>query len=239
MKSLEPIFVNGMAYTIHELTLGQAIEIAKTEDGKHEKKINKMLSALLNDPALPYEMTLQERHYLIMKYIERQKEVFDIEFDQEVDFNLFEKEYLTPKETITMGNYSFRHLNGFECEALEEYATCFLDWVFGSLALQVSGGAFAEMATSTSRDIRFVKNVIASRVTEIKNLDLTNADELMQSFIMANTQLNNLIDYWFDDMGVLVMSQDIEEGGESKILRFCEMPTLPATLQNLLQGFVG
>ncbi len=149
MQSVQPIFVNGTAYTIHDLTLGQAIEIAKIGSGKHEKKISAILSAILNDSKLPYELTLQERHYLVMKYIQSKNDVFDFG----LDFTQFEKDEL-PTETITVGDYTFRHLNGFECEALEEYATCHLDWIMGSIALQVSGNNVGG-GVLPSHDVKF------------------------------------------------------------------------------------
>lgn len=228
MQSTQPIFVNGTAYAISELTLGQAIEIAKIGKGKHEKKISAILSAILNHPTLSYELTLQERHYLVMKYIESKNDVFDFG----LNFKDFEKDGL-PKECITIGDYTFRHLNGFECEALEEYATCHLDWVMGSIALQASGDGLGG-GVLPSHDIKFAKNIIVSRVADLKTLDLGTSENLFNSFFMSIDGLNNLIDYGFDDEGILVKG-----GADENSVRFCEISTFPRTITEILSGFTN
>lgn len=224
MKSVTPVFVNGRAYTIYELTLGQAIEIAKISHGKHEKKISAILAAILNNPTLPYEMTLQERHYLLMKYVESKNDIFDFG----LDFKAFEKDK-TPKDSVTVGRFTFRHLNGFECEAIEEYATCHLDWIMACIALQASGEHIGGVVPS--HDVKFAKNVIESRVAELKALDLDTSEELLGNFFVSIGGLNHLIDYGFDDEGILVKG-----GTDENSVRFCTISTVPRIIAEVLSS---
>lgn len=223
MESVHPIFSNGNAYTIQELTLGQAIEIAKIPDGKHEKKITALLSVILGDKVLPYQLTLQERHYLMMKYVEHKKDTFG--FD--IDFSLFEKEQ-EELEQVEINGYTFRHLNGYECEALEDYASNYLEFVLGSIALQVSSDTLPAMTPAT--DIKFAKNIIEARVADLHRLDLETADLLLSSYYEAMEQLNNLVNYGFDDEGVLLIG-----GTDENSVRFCEISTIPATVRSVLE----
>lgn len=224
MQSVQPLFLNGTAYTVNELNLGQAIEIAQIPTDRHERKISAILTAILGGQIDPYELTLQERHYALMKYIERHQATFGYD----IDFGIFEKEGMA-QESVEVDGYTFRHLNGYECEALEQYASNYLDWVLGSIALQISGEHIAPMIPATSID--FAKNIIRSRVQELYALDLATSEQIFNSYYVAMDELNHLIRYGFDDKGVVVTSLD----GQNDI-RFCQIPTIPTTVRSVIES---
>lgn len=224
MQSVQPIFSNGTAYAIKELNLGQVIEIAKIPQKQNERKISAILTAIIGDIADPYELSLQERHYLMMKYVERHNETFGYN----IDFKDFEKDGMA-QETVEVNGYQFRHLNGYECEALEQYAKSYLDWVMGSIALQISGNGIAAMLPA--KDINFAINVIQSRIDDLYALDLATSELIFNSYFEAMPLLNDLLDYTFDDEGVLVVG-----GMSEKLVRFCEISTVPATVEYLIES---
>lgn len=234
MQSLQPIFMNGTAFNITELNLGQAIEIAKIPQNQHERKISAILTAILGGEIDPYELTLQERHYLLMQYVARHDE----SFGYGIDFSDFEKDAL-PSEAVEVNGYTFRHLNGYECEALEQYAKNYMDWVLGSIALQISGNDLMEILPA--KDIKYALNLISSRVGQLYAMDLDTAEIIFNSYYEAMDSLNHLLDYGYDEFGVVVIGKpsfDTEGLRVDNSVRFCEATTIPATVRSVIESLV-
>lgn len=226
MQTYSPIPIGNMSTTFHDLKLGHVIAIARITEKLHEQKISEFLKATLNDEVLPYRLYAGQRHYLMMKYQELQQGTFNFN----IDFTKYEKNGQWT-EFVDVNGYRFRQLNGYECEALELFATDYIDWLFGAIALQVSNDKipFIEPCTETN----FAKRVIETRVQTIRNLTLDDTAILLDSYAFANDQLNHLIDIGFDKEGIVCT----ECGGtDDAPRRFRPLSTVPESIKNLLGG---
>lgn len=226
MQVFAPIHIGNQSLTFSNITVGNVISVARLPDGKHELKITEFLKAVLNDSTKPYQLYAQQRHYLMMKYQEAQKESFNFN----IDFEKYEKNgpWL---ETIEVNGYQFRQLNGFECEALEMYAKDYLDWLFGAISLQISGPNIPLIPPCT--DQKFAFNIIQNRVPLIHGQDVEDFEKIINGYSLANDQLNNLIDLSFDNEGIVCLEQG---GTEDAPCRFRPLSTIPSGLKNLLGG---
>lgn len=225
MQAYTPIHIGNMSTNFHDLKLGHVIAIARLPEKRHEQKISEFLKATLNDNILPYRLYAQQRHYLMMKYQQLQQGTFNFN----VDFEKYEKNG-TWLEEIEINGYTFRQLNGFECEALEIYAKDYLDWFFGAMALQVSNKDIVKIEPCS--DTEFAKRIIENRVSQINDLVLESGELILASFAMANEKLNHLIDLSFDDEGIVCT----QGGTDDAPCRFRPLSTIPESIKNLLGG---
>jgi hypothetical protein len=193
MQTYSPISIGNMSTTFHDLKIGHVIAIARLDEKHHEQKITAFLKSVLNNNTLPYELYAQQRHYLMMKYQQLQQGIFDFN----IDFDKYEKngDWL---EHVEVNGYTFRPLNGYECEALELYAKDYLDWFFGAMALQVGSDDIVQIEPCKNTD--FAKRIIENRISLVQNLALEKSEELLNSYALANEKLNHLIDLSFDNL---------------------------------------
>ncbi|WP_417212029.1 hypothetical protein [Acinetobacter venetianus] len=226
MQAYTPIDIGNISVSFNDPNLGQIIAVARLPEKKHEQKISAFLKALLKDDQLPLRLYAQQRHYLMMRFQQLQQDSFNFN----IDFEKYEKngEFL---EQIEVDGYTFRQLNGYECEALELYANDYLDWFLGAMALQMSSKNIPYIQPCT--DTNFAKNIIQNRMSIIYQQYLSNSENMIDSFSVANEKLNHLIDISFDDEGIVCMQQG---GTDDAPCRFRALSTLPESIKNLLRG---
>lgn len=226
MQTHDPINLGNISTTFSDLRLGQVIAVARKPENKHEQKISAFLKAVLNDNQLPMKLYAQQRHYLMMKYQQSQADSFNFN----VDFPKYEKNG-TFIEQIEINGFVFRQLNGYECEALEEFATDYLSWFLGALSLQLSSKDIPLIAPCGDKDFAF--NIIKNRISLIESKFLNESESMINSYALAEDQLNHLIDISFDNQGIVCMQQG---GTDDAPIRFRPLSTLPAGIKNLLRG---
>ncbi|WP_151765810.1 hypothetical protein [Acinetobacter colistiniresistens] len=231
MQTYSPISIGNMSTTFHDFRLRHVIAIARLPEKQHERKITEFLKSVLNDDALPLRLYAQQRHYLMMKYQQLQQGTFNFN----IEFDKYEKNGEWA-EKVEVDGYVFRQLNGFECEALEQYAlensNDYLDWFFGAMALQVGNGKEIVMIDPCP-ETNFAKRIIESRINLIKDFALAEGEKLIDSFAVANEQLNHLIDISFDNEGIVCMQQG---GTDDAPIRFRPLSTVPKSIKDLLGG---
>ena len=197
-----------------EFSIGQALSLAKIDPTKKEQQLSAFLGFVLEDATKPYGMTVQQRYYCLLQYLGAQVEN---DLSQDVDVNDYliaaDKPWI---ESVTVGNSSFRQLNGTEIEALELIATDVDDWLIGAMALQITCEGLPYIGFLTDR--RHAAKVIKNRYDLLMTFDQKKIDDLYQQFVTAEEQLSSFLYVGYDKDGVVIY--EAEGGNDSVPARF-------------------
>lgn len=198
---MQPVhFGNGEYYPLQELTLGQAIKIA--ECNQHEKKLTLLLQGILGNQLLPYQMSAQQRQYALLHYF---KET-GVEFEN-IDLNHFMLNQ-PPIESIEIENITFRQLNGFECEAISNLAKNRSDYILMSLALTVGCDELDEIIPCS--DVVYAEKIIKGRLEMLNQISVSHGVHLLESYYIAQDQLNYLVNLTCDDSGFVIYGETLD-----------------------------
>lgn len=215
---MQPIQILDKHYPIQELTLGHAINIAQCQH--HEQKLSLFLQGILADDILPYQMNAQQRHYTLLHYLKEQGEQF-----QDVDLSdlMLHHDFI---ENIVIDDITFRHLNGFECEAIERLAKNRKDYILMSLVLTIGCEQLPEILPCTQ--IEYACKIIQGRLAQLHQIGLTDGAKLIKYYYLAQDKLNYLLNLTFDDDGIVIFGEN-----QDCPMRFCPSYTLPTIITEL------
>lgn len=200
--------------TMVELSIGQALSLAKIDQTKKEQILSAFLSFVLKDSEKPYSMTVQQRYYCLLQYLGAQ-----VRNDLSPDVNV--NDYLISQdkawtESVSLDDVSFRQLNGTEIEALELIATNVDDWLIGAMALQVTCEGLPYIMPLNDR--RHAAKVVKNRYDLLMTFDQDEIDKLYQKFLQAEEQLSSFVYVGYDKEGVVLY--EAEGGNDSIPARF-------------------
>lgn len=201
--------------TLNELTIGEALSLAKINSKRMEQQLSSFLRYTLKDEQLPYSLTVQQRYYCLLQYLSAQKEN-----DLAVNVNI--NDYLISqhkewKLEVEVEGVLVRQLTGLEVEALELIAEGLDDWLVGAMALQISfGPEFPYIQPITDR--RHASKVIKARYDTLMAFGQERINELYRIYAAAEDQLSSLIYIGYDNEGVIIF--EAEGGSTSEPARF-------------------
>lgn len=216
MKQTFPAFSAGnMNITLNEITVGEALSLAKLDQLKRERQLSSFLSYALKNNELPYTMATQQRYFCLLNYLNSQKNN-DLAMDVNVNdyINAEGKEW---KDSVTVGDLSVRQLNGCEIEALEIIAEDIGDWVLGAMALQITlGDELPYIQPLTDRIL--AGNVIKSRYELLLSFGQDRINSLYSQYQQAEDELSSLVTIGYDNEGIVLF--ETNGGRDSEPARF-------------------
>lgn len=213
LQTFPEILAGDLRITFTELRVGQALSLAKFQC-KPEQQLSAFLCYVTDDKTAPYEMTIQQRYYCLLQYLSAQK-------NNDLSTNVNIGDYLLSEHkpwqlSASVGELSFRQLNGYEVEALEQIAEGLDDWVFGALALQVTCDELPYIQPLNDR--RMAAKVIKSRYETLIALGQEKIDELYRKYMLAEESLASLVYTGYDSHGVVIY--ETNGGADSVPARF-------------------
>ncbi|NUF44939.1 hypothetical protein [Acinetobacter pittii] len=216
MKQTFPMFTAGdVSKIMDELTIGEALSLAKMNPKHREQQLSAFLRYALRDEQLPYTMTSQQRYYFLLQYLGAQKEN---DLAVGVNVNDYLKSDHTPWQISTeVDGVKVRQLNGLELEALELIAEGLDDWILGAMALQISFGDDLPYIQPLE-DRRLAGNIIKNRFSKLMSFGQERINELYQTLYEAEEQMASLLRLGFDSEGIVVY--EANGGGDSEPARF-------------------
>lgn len=213
LQTFPAIRAGDLDITFTELTVGQALSLAKYQ-GKLEQQLSAFLCYVLDDKTAPYEMAIQQRYYCLLQYLSAQT-------NNDLSSSVNIAEYLVQdakawQSSVTIDDLSFRQLNGYEIEALEQIADGLDDWLFGAIALQITSADLPYIQPLNDR--RMAANIIKSRHDLLMKLGQEKIDEIYAKYTLAEEQLASLLYTGFDSNGVVIY--EVNGGADSVPARF-------------------
>lgn len=226
MLHFERISIGQRHYLMRELTFNNAIKIAKIPEAKNEQRLTVFLQDVLQDDMLPLHMTVQERYYLLLKYLEAQTDTLLSVADDLSGF------FIEPRKTwqtqFEQDNITVKQLTGYDIELLEKHCTNLADWIAASLAIQLhdANSDMPPMMDYTQDEEEKLQRFI-ERLKYVREMTVSQFNTYHAILSLANNEMQSLVRMGFDGQGVII------RGTDDAPCRFCPSSTFYGVIAQL------
>jgi len=209
---------------IPDLTIGQAMDIAKIPERFNEKRISALITLLTGYQGLADQLTVQERYYFLLNQQALSQNKYSAESNLS-EYVVETVESMVPKENLdeTTG-IGVQHIRGAHVCLLEAICENLFDWTCGLMACQLFGNLSSIVGGDMvwdKLDISLTQNELSKQIlaraetlSNLSEFDFNNLAELFDTLIL------NLSHYVFtsiDNKGITVIG---EVAGEYMPARF-------------------
>lgn len=207
MINLAPFSMNGQVLQFKELIFTSALKVAAIDPKFNEKRLTVFLREVLGDQINALEATVQERYFLLLKYLDLHNGSTTL-LDIGLDINLYK--VINPgqwKVQVDSGNFSVRQLTGREAEFLEQNCNSIQEWCGCMIALQIADSTIPELSRLPTNDLDDPLNMdlFHSRLNYLKNGGLSEFDPLFAILDKINNELFTLVRLSISKEGFVVI----------------------------------
>lgn len=235
---------------MNELTIGQAMDIAKIPFEFNERRISAMIAHVTDDLELAGKLTVQERYHFLINH----QSLTENQYSDSSNAAQFAIKNITgnPPKVLTRGDardgtaLAIGHLYGAHVCVLEAICENVADWLMGQIACQLSGdiGFFIggdeiiqwQPLLPTMSEVE-LNQAIQERVALLNNLTITQFNELADIYYDEIWRLRHFVEISFDNSGVTVYPSldDESKGGAGDVMpaRFCALDGLQGVSRRL------
>lgn len=204
MIYFEPFTINGTTYQLNELTFQQALDIAMIPSNREQKRLTLFLNYVLNRDDSEI-LTVEERYYILLKYLVTQGETILGVNATIGDFLLEDTELI---KEINFNDKTIRKLTGRDVEFLERQCKNAGEWIVGAVAAQLSYSEHEVMQGVLSPDALDYESQIIARAEYIGNLKLSEHDKVFDDYFTLVYQMEALVRISFTDDGIALRGAD-------------------------------
>ncbi len=192
-----------------DLSIGQAMDIAKIPSEFNEKRLSAMITHLSDDPSLAGKLTAQERYFILLSH-QAIAESAHSDSNNIDDYLIPSVQSEVPKQH-QIGDMYVNHLLGAHVVVLEALCENVFDWIVGQMACQLSGD-ISSIIGGDSDDLKW--DVLGAGLSDNElNAAIQERSEIIRK-LGANGNFNGLYDAY--SMGVDVLTHFLVLGCENK-----------------------
>lgn len=197
----EPVSIDGRRYDFTELTFAQAIAIARIPQIKNEARLTLFLRHVFGDSVDPLKLTAQERYFLLLSYLAQQHTIAD-----GINPLGFLKRAETPflHSSEPEDGVSVQLMTGRLAEILENHCRDLVDWVTGTLAMQVICPELPPLPKTTDEDA-VVIDTFKARCKAIGALPTSAFNRLYATYTRHMANLAVLVHLGVDQHGITLI----------------------------------
>lgn len=204
MLSFSRIEIGSRKYDLVELSGRGVIEISTVAEAMNEHRITAFLKKTLSDADLPYEMTAQERYYLLIQYLAAQKNTLLGTTTSFASYVLPNNQ--TWQSSVRVGSMVVQQLTGRHVELLEELCESASDWVNGSMALQIVESDIKGLPLlPVTTEKNALSQALKDRVNFLVDLPISQFNDYFTQYQQANDKMATLVRLGFDAHGLTVL----------------------------------
>ncbi|MCC3344501.1 hypothetical protein [Psychrobacter sanguinis] len=207
-----------------DLTIGQAMDIAKIPERFNEKRLSALIALVTGDSELADHLTVQERYYFLLNQqaLSQNKYAVDCDMSEyflDTDESAVLQEYLDEKTKIGV-----QHIRGSHVCLLETICENLFDWtcglmacqLFGDLSSIVGGGISWDKLDAGMKQSDMNREVLARAefISNLSEFDFNNLAEMFDNYVFM---LSHYVDTSIDNKGITVIK---EVAGEYVPARF-------------------
>lgn len=202
---IKPIQIGDTKYQLNELTFHDAIKISRIPEQHNEQRITAFLCAVLRNDTLPLQMTVQERYYLLMHYLDTQTDTVISNKRPYKNYMLASQQPF--KTQAEFGNATCRQLTGRDAETLESLCTEIGDWFVGAMALQFHSSDVPSLPPLPAADCTddVLTDSLKARAAVLKVLPQSKFDLFYGLYAHLQDEMSTLCRLSFDDSGFTVL----------------------------------
>lgn len=230
------IEIGGRSVQMRELSIGQAIEVAKVPQRLNEAALTRFLAYVLDgDASLARDLTVQERYYLLIQYLALQDRT-------PLDTAANHAAYLAPR-TLPWNDSlpgllcpRWRQLNGHQVELIELVAEDVADWMLCAIALQACLPEWPELPEAGAPQSA-LQAVLNERHAALTAMPASDFEALASEWHSANMAMARFLRTGFDNQGIVVLPEN--GGADDAPARFRPLAALGRFVRELAGCFAG
>ena len=227
MITFDPIREFNQTFQFRELTAGETIQISMIPKEQEERRLTKMLNFVLDEKYDARLLTVQQRYFLLLKYLEKQDGTL-LEVDAHTKNHL--SKYMYPSSSrstwnteITQGTITVRQLTGREAEYIERICKSVQEKLIALMAFQYRDTEskhqlfktyIADNLTDAQYDVEMNK-----RFKQVLNLPSSEHQILYSRYALLNHSLNTHLNFYMSTLGFVLAKTD--GGTDDAPTRFC------------------
>lgn len=215
MWNISPIKLRHDSLFIRELTIGEAMEIAKIPESMNEARLTSFIGFVSGDDTLSARLTAQERYYILLNYLAIAKNDYVLNLDDDVFF----MDNTDAPDSVVIDGITVHQLMGDKAVALESLCENIYDWLAGQMACQLAGDIGAYLGVD---DMVWGKLVdddeISRRFEVIQSLSASQFERLATLHFEGCEALAHCVKLGMDNEGLTLLSVG---GAAEQVARFC------------------
>lgn len=224
-----------------ELTIEQALDIAKIPQQYNEKRLSAMITHVTDDDTIADLLTVQERYYFLVNHQSISNN--DYSHNNGIDKYLIDTLASSVPDSAQVGQAAISQLYGAHAGVLEVLCENVADWVMGKMACQLSGdlsfymGGDIDMTWEPlppTLSAPALNEAIQVRFAQINALTTTQFNDLADGFSDGLAQLDHFLILDCDDNGITVIPQNMG-GAEVMPARFLALAHLQGLAARLAE----
>ncbi|MDO4440560.1 MAG: hypothetical protein Q4B81_00070 [Moraxella sp.] len=215
MWNVRPIELRKQSVLIRELTIGEAMQIAKIPQSMTEARLTSFIGFVCDDDAIAHKMTAQERYYVFLHYLSLAQNDYVFNVDDDTLFLT-----TNPKDvpdTAVIDGITVSHLTGRQVMVLEGKCENAYEWLAGQMACQLTGdigtllGVDGMMWVDMPDDEQSIGEMVDERFEQIQNLPQSQFEKLAQVYFVGCDELAHCVRLGVDNDGLTLLS----DGGDA------------------------
>lgn len=199
----EPIMIGDVRYSMDELTFAQAIRIARIPEQRNEARLTLFLRSVFANQIDPLTLTTQERYFLLLSYLAQQNALGESSLAAR-----YLKRSETPFKRMSEpeDGLSVHLMGGRFAEILETQCNGLVDWVVGSLAMQVIHADLPSLPSPDPAvdDDGAVVEKFKARCKALGDLPVSKFNALHAAYLRHMDDLSVLVNLTVDPTGFVV-----------------------------------
>jgi hypothetical protein len=201
MLTFPIIDLGSRSIQIREITIGESLKVARIPEPKNEHRLSLFLSSILDDDDLPKKLSVQERYFVLMEYLDASKDTqIGVNFD-------FAKYRITDPDDwvkeITIEGVTVKHLTGSHVELLEDACDDLADWFIGSMLMRTDREGFIPIDETDSRANQL--KALSERIKVFEGMPQSEADDFTQIYLSACEQMAFHLRTSVDQQGITIL----------------------------------
>lgn len=222
MWNASPITLRKNSVFLHELTIGQAMQIAKIPQSMNEARLSSFIGFVCHDDSLALDLTAQERYFILLNYLSLAQNDYVLNLEDGAFF--INKNPKESPDKVSIDGLNVTHLSGRMAMVLEKKCENIYEWLVGQMACQISGdvGAllgFEDMIWENLPDDEYaIDEWVGQRFEQVENLSQSQFERLAEVYFLGCDKLSHCVKLGMDNEGLTLLSV----GGETEqVARFC------------------
>lgn len=217
MITFRPVQIGSMEYNLKELIFENGIRISAIDKKLDERRLTEFLKHALVENVDPLAMSIQHRYFLLLKYLEQQKQDSLLSINNIVfpDFYL-NHDYID--DLHDDGKY-IRQLTGRDLEFIEINCISKKEKIACAIAIQLGYDDKNILPPIPDKNLKQAdyEKAVTERIAIIRKKTLSDFDSIYDDFINLSSNLMNLVSYAFTDDGITL------RGTDDALYRFCPL----------------
>lgn len=228
--------------TPKEIEIGQAIAIGDIPQDAYELRLTAFLAAVLQDPALPLRLTVQERYYILLNCLVISNSDYVMAAG---DISEFLLPTTTAPDTTQVETIYIQQLRGHHADFLQSNCENVYDWIAGQMAMQLYGDMTEYLSDTKEQGILWsqlttenpgeLSAAFADRFKQINSITESKFERLYAVFCAGADNLAHLVDISVDKDGIILNSTG---GDDDRAARFRAVQSLSGATQRIIECFI-